>query len=251
MVPALTPRSWPDVETGGLLLVPVGSIEQHGPHLPLDTDSVIAGEVASRVAVHLADEVPVLVAPPIVYGASGEHHGFPGTLSIGTEVLTTLLVELVRSAQLWADRMVFVNAHGGNVFALTAAVTRLRAEGHDAAWVACATEEVDLHAGLTETSIMLHLRPADVDVRRAEAGCTDALSEILPTLMSGGVRAVSPNGVLGDPTGATAEHGRVLVAGIVRDVLHAVRHGLPDERGLLHPAAVHPERSGAVGGAGG
>lgn len=238
MTPALSSRTWPDVEPGTLLLVPVGSIEQHGPHLPLDTDGVIAAEVAARVAVHLLDEVSVLVAPPLLFAASGEHHGFPGTLSIGTDALATLLVELVRSAELWTPRVVFVNAHGGNVFALEKAVRQLREEGHDTAWVACATEDVDLHAGRTETSIMLHLRPTVVDLRRAEVGNTGSLTEILPTLMSGGVKAVSANGVLGDPTGATAEEGRCLVAELVRDVLRRVRRAAPDARGhLAAPAA--------------
>ncbi|MDT9595288.1 mycofactocin biosynthesis peptidyl-dipeptidase MftE [Nocardioides zeae] len=242
MSPALTARPWPDVTPGALLLVPVGSLEQHGPHLPLDTDSVIAAEVAGRVAAHLLGDEQVLVAPPLTYAASGEHHGFPGTLSIGTDALAHLLVELVRSAQLWTPRVVLVNAHGGNVFALEKAVAQLREEGHDTAWAACATEEVDLHAGRTETSMMLYLRPSAVDLRRAEPGNTASLPDLLPTLMTGGVRAASPNGVLGDPTGASAEEGRTLTAEIVRDVLRRVRHGAPDHRGLLQAPA--PGRAG-------
>lgn len=238
---ALSAKTWPEIRPGTLLLVPVGSLEQHGPHLPLDTDTVIAAEVAGRVAAHLLEDGPVLVAPPLTLAASGEHHGFPGTLSIGTDALAAMLVELVRSAALWTPRVVFVNAHGGNVFALEQAVSRLRAEGHDTAWAACATEDVDLHAGRTETSIMLHLRPAAVDLRRAEPGNSAALTDILPTLMSGGVKAVSPNGVLGDPTGADAEEGRMLVATITRDVLRRVRHGAPDHRGML--TAASPVRS--------
>lgn len=238
---ALSAKTWPEVRPGTLLLVPVGSLEQHGPHLPLDTDTVIAAEVAGRVAAHLLEDGPVLVAPPITLAASGEHHGFPGTLSIGTNALAGLLVELVRSAELWTQRVVFVNAHGGNVFALEQAAAQLRADGHDTAWAACATEDVDLHAGRTETAIMLHLRPESVDLPRAEPGNTAALPDILPTLMSGGVKAVSPNGVLGDPTGASADEGRVLVAQITRDVLRRVRHGAPDHRGRL--ASPTPVRS--------
>ncbi|MFW6773934.1 mycofactocin biosynthesis peptidyl-dipeptidase MftE [Nocardioides sp. CPCC 205120] len=230
---ALSAHSWPEVPSGALLLVPVGSLEQHGPHLPLDTDAVIAVEVTGRVAAHLLEDGPVTVAPPILLGASGEHHGFAGTLSIGTDALAALLVELVRSAELWTPRVVFVNAHGGNVFALERAVVQLRAEGHGTSWVACATEELDLHAGRGETSIMLHLRPGMVTMRHAAAGNTAPLAELLPTMVTGGVRAVSSNGVLGDPTGASAEEGRMLTAEITRDVLRRVRHGVPDHRGML------------------
>src|SRR4051794_27413330 len=101
-------------ETAGawLVLVPVGSTEQHGPHLPLDTDTVIATAVAHGVAAELPG---TWVAPPISYGSSGEHQSFPGTASIGTEALTHVLVELARSMRTWASRVVFVNAHGGNV----------------------------------------------------------------------------------------------------------------------------------------
>src|SRR5215204_2153898 len=87
-----------------LVLVPVGSVEQHGPHLPLDTDTRIAAAVAARAATGA-----LLVAPPVAYGASGEHEGFAGTVSIGHEALRLLLVELGRSASRWAARLVFVN----------------------------------------------------------------------------------------------------------------------------------------------
>lgn len=223
---SLATAVWPDVPARPLLLVPVGSLEQHGPHLPMDTDTVIAVAVTERVAV-LLDQTPVVVAPPIAYGSSGEHQSFPGTVSIGTDALVHVLVELVRSARTWAERVVFVNGHGGNVTALRRATEQMRAEGHDVDWVACATEEVDLHAGRTETSLMLHLRPDSVRRERAEVGNTASLAELLPAMMAGGVAAVSPNGVLGDPAGASAEMGaRVLeemARGLVPTVSGAVR----------------------------
>jgi creatinine amidohydrolase len=221
---------WPDVGERPLVLLPVGSIEQHGPHLPLDTDSVIAVAVAQRAAARCGD---ALVAPPIVYGSSGEHQSFAGTSSVGTDVLGQVLVELVRSMHTWAGRIVVVNAHGGNLAAITAAVTQLVDEWHDVAWVPCATEEVDLHAGHTETSLMLHLRPGAVRLDRAEAGDTRPLREILPTLMEGGVAAVSPNGVLGDPAGADAQHGAHVLDVMVTDVAVAIEHGQVDAHGRL------------------
>lgn len=205
-----------DTAGAGLVLVPVGSIEQHGPHLPLETDTIIATAVATAVAERLGGrDVGVWVAPPLSYGSSGEHQSFPGTCSIGTEVLRAVVVELVRSLRTWAGRVVLVNAHGGNLAALRPAVEQLVAEGHDVAWMACATEDVDLHAGRTETSLLLHLCPEQVRVELAVAGDCRPLGEILPTLINAGVAAVSPNGVLGDPTGASAAEGAAVMAAMV------------------------------------
>ncbi|WP_234412473.1 mycofactocin biosynthesis peptidyl-dipeptidase MftE [Nocardioides sediminis] len=226
----MTPRSAPlalatSPETTGadLVLVPVGSVEQHGPHLPLETDTVIATAVTAAVAERLGGpDARVWTAPPLTYGSSGEHQSFPGTCSIGTDALRTVVVELVRSMRTWCPRVVLVNAHGGNLDALRSAVGQLAAEGHDVAWVACATEDVDLHAGRTETSLLLHLCPEQVRVGLVEAGDRRPLAEILPALMSGGVAAVSPNGVLGDPTGATATEGAAVLAAMVDDVVRRV-----------------------------
>lgn len=207
-----------DVVGARLVLVPVGSIEQHGPHLPLDTDTVIATAVAREVA----KRVETWVAPAVSYGSSGEHQSFAGTSSIGTEALTHVLIELTRSLRTWADQVVFVNAHGGNIEALTAAVDQLVDEGHQVSWVASATESVDLHAGRTETSLMLHLAPWNVRMRVAETGDTRQLREILPAMQAGGVAAVSANGVLGDPTGANAAEGGRVLRAMVADVTRAV-----------------------------
>ncbi|HEY2206795.1 MAG TPA: mycofactocin biosynthesis peptidyl-dipeptidase MftE [Pseudonocardia sp.] len=233
---------WPEVATRATtLVVPVGSCEQHGPHLPLDTDTRIASAVASG-AVRLrggagensgagkssgadwnggADGnggsdrtgADVLLAPAVAFGASGEHEMFPGTVSVGQDALRSVLVELGRSAGRWSSRIVFVNGHGGNVGVLREAVDLLRAEGRDARWWGCALPADagfvrDGHAGRTETSIMLALAPETVLLERAAAGNSAPLAELLPAMRAGGVRAVSDNGVLGDPAGASAEEGR-------------------------------------------
>lgn len=197
-----------DAARARLVLVPVGSLEQHGPHLPLDTDTVIATAVARAAATRLRDR-EVWVAPAIGYGSSGEHQSFAGTVSIGTEVLRLTIVELVRSMRTWADRVLLVNGHGGNVEALRAAVAQLTAEAHRVDWVPCATDGPagDVHAGHTETSVMLHLAPWAVRMQLAEAGEDRPLAETLPLMRAGGVVAVSANGVLGDPTTATAQAG--------------------------------------------
>lgn len=227
----LADLAWPDVPLKPIILVPVGSTEQHGPHLPFDTDTVIAVAVAEEVALELGDHA--VVAPAIAYGSSGEHQSFQGTSSIGTEALRIVVIELVRSLSTWARRIVFVNGHGGNTAALSKAVFQMIAEQHDVSWVPCATEETDLHAGRTETSLMMCLRPGSVHMDRAVAGDTRPLSEIIPLLMEGGVASVSPSGVLGDPEGASAAEGDQLLDALARDVLSRIVWGQPDARGML------------------
>jgi creatinine amidohydrolase len=211
---------WPDIRDGALLVVPLGSTEQHGHHLPLGTDTTVACAVAEAAAGSLDG---ALLAPALAYGASGEHEGFPGTVSLGTEALTGLLVEYGRSACRWAGRVLLVNGHGGNADALRSAGALLRSEGRDVAWFPCGVPDGDAHAGRTETALMLHVEPEGVLGDRVVAGDTAPIGELLPRLRAEGVRAVSPTGVLGDPDGATAEEGAALLGALVRRLLAAAR----------------------------
>lgn len=187
-----------------VLAVPVGSTEQHGPHLPLSTDTVIGVTLCARLSGARPD---VLVCPPIAYGSAGEHAGFAGTLSVGSVVTETTLVELGRSADAFAG-VVFVSTHGGNAGPVATAVRLLTAESRRVrAWTPPAVDGGDAHAGFTETSVLLAVRPDLVRREAASRGCTEPIAELMPALRSGGLRAVSANGVLGDPTGATAAAG--------------------------------------------
>jgi len=218
----LARATWPQVEaTGGdrVLVVPLGSLEQHGPHLPLDTDTRIAVALAEGLAARCAG---VALAPPVAYGASGEHGAFPGTLVVGHEVLADLLVELVRSARRSFTGVLLVSAHGGNEEALSLLEARSSAEGDDVLAWRLRIDGGDAHAGRTETSLMLAVDPASVRLDLAEAGCTEPLEDLLPRLRNEGVRTVSSNGVLGDPGGASVEEGRVLLDGLVHDLAGAV-----------------------------
>jgi mycofactocin system creatininase family protein len=217
----LAQAQWPAVEKNlrQLLVVPVGSLEQHGPHLPLDTDTRIAVAVARRAC---RGRAGVALAPALPVGASGEHAAFPGTLSIGAEALTACLIELGRHASLHWPALLLVNGHGGNVTAVEAAVGRLRYEGRAClAWHA-ALPEGDAHAGRSETSVMLALAPGAVRLDAAERGDVRPLGEILPLLRERGVRAVSANGVLGDPVGASAAEGEHLLARLVDSLRAAI-----------------------------
>lgn len=201
----LADLTWPQVGalTGRapVLAVPLGATEQHGPHLPLSTDT--------DVALALARSVPgAVVAPALAYGSSGEHAGFPGTLSIGQAALEHVLVELVRSATDTFARVLLLNGHGGNAEPVRRAVALLRQEGRDVrAWGP--RWDGDAHAGRTETSVLLALgRPVGA---QRPVGATRPMGELLPVLRAEGVRAVSPNGVLGDATGASAAEGQALL----------------------------------------
>src|ERR1700722_7852591 len=196
----LATAHWPDVEAGSrrVLVVPVGSLEQHGAHLPLDTDTRIAVAVAERAC---AGRDGVGLAPAIAIGASGEHADFPGTLSIGHVALSTLLVELGRHASLHWPAVLLVNGHGGNAGAIGDALGKLRAEGRDChVWHAGVRPSMlaaahagtgdgagragsgshagqsgvilvpDAHAGRVETSLMLALAPGDVRLDAAAPG---------------------------------------------------------------------------------
>jgi len=243
-VTALGRRTWPEVArwAGAVLAVPLGSTEQHGPHLPLDTDTRVAVSLAEQLAARRPD---VLVAPALPYGSSGEHAGFPGTVSIGRAALELTLVELVRSLGPEFRAAVLVVGHGGNAAPVTAARDLLGREGRQVvAWFA-RPPDGDAHAGRTETSLLLALAPDAVRLDRAAAGTTRPVEALMGVLASAGVRAVSPNGVLGDPAGASADEGRRLLAGLADDLCRTVaaRLGLPRPAGAGATPGGAPEGS--------
>ncbi len=221
----LAALTWPEAarRPDAILAVPLGATEQHGPHLPLSTDTDIAVALCDALA---ASRDNVLVAPPVAYGASGEHAGFAGTLSIGQDAIELLVVELGRSAAQSFAHLLLVCAHGGNVEPVTRAVQRLRTEGRDVhaflpQWGG------DAHAGRTETSLQLALGSAGTHPDLAEAGNTASLRSLWSQLRENGVRAVSANGVLGDPTGASAAEGADLLAALSADLAEQVAAWLP------------------------
>ncbi|HEY1831174.1 MAG TPA: mycofactocin biosynthesis peptidyl-dipeptidase MftE [Acidimicrobiales bacterium] len=224
----LAGSTWEEVAaTGGrrVLVIPFGSFEQHGPHLPLDTDTQIAVALADGLCRARPD---VVRAPAVAYGASGEHAGFPGTLLVHHDVLAELVIELVRSAREAFRGVVLLSAHGGNGEAMVRAEALCRADGEAALFWSPRTEG-DAHAGRTETSLMLAIAPDSVRMALAAPGCTEPLQSILPRLRTEGVRPISSNGVLGDPTGANADEGRVLLDALTRDLRDAVLARWPEE----------------------
>lgn len=209
-------RTWPDVRrlTPRRLLVPLGATEQHGPHLPLETDTLIAVAVADAAA---AGRPQVLVAPALPYGSSGEHAAFPGTLSLGRAVVEAAIVELIRSADAFED-VTLVSWHGGNADPVARAVDRLRLEGRATrAWAPTLRGDGDAHAGRVETSLILAIAPDAVGPLRP-VGAIGPISALMPALRAGGVGAVSANGVLGDARPASRREGETLLAELAADL---------------------------------
>jgi creatinine amidohydrolase len=218
----LADLAWPEVAeraaAGAVLAVPLGATEQHGPHLPLATDTDIAVALCRRLASARPD---VLIAPAVAYGSSGEHAGFAGTLSIGQAAIEQLVLELGRSATKTFRHVLFVSAHGGNAAPVSRAVEALRSRSRDVTlfqprW------EGDPHAGHHETALLLALDPERVRMDRAVPGDTRPLAMLMPQLTAHGVRAVSETGVLGDPTAATAARGIALLDDLAAQLIGQV-----------------------------
>lgn len=230
-------------EIGGLLtdssvlIQPVGAIEQHGPHLPLSTDLVIAGDIAERVVEQHGDALDLWLLPPLAYTKSNEHHWAPGTVWLSPTTLLAVLDDLGRSlANLPTKRLAFINGHGGNTQLLAVANRELhlnhglltfllhplqpRDSGGDAG------EDrgelgMGVHAGRDETSVMLHLRPDLVRFDKAERAVPHQLDERTHAKFGGSVpfgwasNRLTSCGVIGDPTLGSAEQGEQLVTNAI------------------------------------
>lgn len=221
--------TWPEVNEAvqagvGTMILPLGATEQHGPHLPLGTDTIRAEALAERLAERLPGS---LVAPTLPVGCSDEHSGFPGLLGLERETLARVILDIARRLVGWGvERLVILSAHGGNGDALDLALNMIRNELPDlevrtnerletisraALEVAdrdgISGSDVGLHAGDGETSEMLHLRPNLVNVDRLAPGYTGDMETVVDELREHGLRPVTENGVLGDPTRAEADRG--------------------------------------------
>ena len=191
-----------------IVLLTLGSWEQHGPHLPFDTDTIIINSVVTQ-AMHDSqiNANEFMIAPTVAISASDEHAGFPGTLSTGTEALAQSVVAICRSAS-WSLGVCIVNGHGGNTDALASISSALTHEKiTHSIWSLPSYDGADMHAGHTETSVMLHVAPDKVQTDRIERGTVGDSSALVAQMRTSGVAGVSDNGVLGDPTTATKEHG--------------------------------------------
>lgn len=220
--------TWPEAQQRfrevDVALLPVGAIEQHGPHLPLDTDAFDADYLCRAVAERCSSPKPI-VLPLIPYGVSYHHDDFAGTISIGPETLSRLVYEVGMSvARHGVQKLVIVNGHGGNAPTLHFAAQLINRDAHiftcvdsgetsDADINQLADTKDDVHAGEIETSTSLATRPELVQMDKAKRFVPKFSSQYLNFSSKRSVEwyartaNISPEGVMGDPTLATKEKG--------------------------------------------
>lgn len=213
----ITTASSTDVAEGGarIAVLPVGSFEQHGDHLPLITDTVIACLIAQR----LAGRYPLLLLPPVTISCSHEHEQFTGTVSLSPETVIAVIADIRRSlARSGISTLVLVNAHGGN-YVLSNIAQEANTTGRnivvypgrddwnrarEAAGMETSAHD-DMHGGELETSILMHAEPELVrpSFRHADHDASDR-----PHLHLLGMAAYTDNGIIGHPSAATDVKGK-------------------------------------------
>lgn len=225
------------------VLIPLGALEQHGPHLPLGTDTVIAEAVCHAVAVRVQD---LVVAPCLPVGCSDHHLSFPGTASIPASVVVAYIKAHAETLLGHGFRHVYLSSgHAGNLAAMKEATDSLPLEirGRVAAFVdwpdqrdamhkwaksalGIGPQQVGSHAGHFETSIMLALCPESVDMGAAPEGFIGSISEASQTMSRSGMAALSEVGVIGDARDASAEAGK----GYLEILINSVATFIEDHR---------------------
>ena len=213
-----------------ILIQPLGAVEQHGPHLPFNTDLLIADRVAAAAVDRVGVDLDAWLLPSIAYTKSNEHAWSPGTIWLSATTLLAVLDDVGRCvATTSARRLVFFNGHGGNSALVGVANREIRlAHGlmtflahpgvpPDQGGASGADElGMGIHGGTDETSIMLHLAPALVDMGAATRNVPEALAANEYVRFGGPVgfgwlsNDFGSDGHIGDPTTATAERGEVL-----------------------------------------
>jgi creatinine amidohydrolase len=210
-------------QRASVAVLPVGSFEQHGDHLPLSTDTLIAGLIADGVA----DRYGLFLLPPITVSCSHEHAGWPGTVSISAATLHAVVTDIASSlARSGVERLLIVNGHGGN-YVLSNVVQEASVSGarmalypgrddwraaREAAGCEFLDSHADMHAGELETSILLHAMP---EVVRPSYRDADHETPSRPHLLSLGLGGYTSSGVVGRPSAATADKGKLLLASLV------------------------------------
>lgn len=233
--------AWPEVESAvengtRTAIVAVGSIEQHGPHLPLNMDTLDGDELSRRIASELGD---ALAAPTIRPGCSGHHMAFPGTITVPPETLMDLIRSYCRSLDEHGfEYIVLVPTHGGNfgpvetvapdparevdaaVIPLADLDEHMRLQNGGLAEAGVDYDQDVIHAGAVETSVVLAIDEGLVRSEEIERGPE---GEISPARLLGeGFESITENGVLGDPNEATAEAGETIIRRVVEAYVETI-----------------------------
>jgi creatinine amidohydrolase/Fe(II)-dependent formamide hydrolase-like protein len=235
--------TWPEAQARfkevDIALLPVGSMEQHGPHLPLDTDAFDAYYLALQVAQSCSEPMP-LVLPPIPYGVSYHHEDFSGTIKVSPQGLSQFVYEIgMSAAKNGVTKLVIINGHGGNIPALQFAAQMINRDANIFTCVETGeTSENDIlslietpndvHAGEIETSTTLAIRPHMVRRNKMRKFIPRFSSRYLnfstrrSVEWNARIAKISPSGVLGDPTRASKEKGKKIWSIMIRHLVEFV-----------------------------
>ena len=227
--------SWPEVKSiaqdiRSTIIWPFGAVEQHGPHLPLATDSIFVNEIICEVFKLIPSEFPIKKLPTQYMGFSPEHKGFDGTISLSSNLITSLIKEVgVQLADMGFKRLIIINAHGGQISLLNTAARELRSitptmsifpcflwKGVDGLSELLSKNEIEngLHASLTETSLMMALKSELVGDERPCEGIERNIPEGWSLEGNAPIawltKDLSNSGVIGDSKGSNEELGESL-----------------------------------------
>jgi creatinine amidohydrolase len=211
-------------------VLPIGSFEQHGPYLPLMTDTAIACIIANEIA----DAYPVQTLPPVTISCSHEHKAWPGTVSISSRTLYAIVADIQQSLrQSGIGKLVLVNGHGGNyvlkniVQEATVGGPRMALFPTSADWAQARTaagmatsDHEDMHAGELETSILLHGCP---ELVRDGYETADHLADERADLLTVGIETYTTSGIIGRPSLASASKGQSAVTSLVESFAHCMK----------------------------
>lgn len=223
--------SWADVQElePEIAVLPVASTEQHGPHTPVGLDSIVANAMAREAT----EETETLMLPPVEVGLAEHHRGFPGTLYVRPETLKNYVYDVLSSvAEHGIETAVIVNGHGGNTGILHEVAGQLTREGTlytvQWSWTDAFPEEDD-HAGKNETSFMLHLEP-DLVGEPVTGDVEEWGKHVNGTMVAHYTHEFTTNGVAGDATEATTEHGEAFFGECVDYLVELIEWLQAEER---------------------
>lgn len=240
--------SWTEVKEAlekgfDTVIIPIGSIEQHGPHLPLGTDTFIGEVLAVKIAEKLGK---TLVSPAITPGCSQHHMGFPGTLTFKPETLMRIIKDVCTClAKHGFKRIILLPTHGGNFAPVKTVIMELSVELKNVKIISpleleefirvtnsimaeygVSFREAGSHAGATETSLMLAIRSEFVRMNKAVEGYIGDYTT--SQLYSHGVKAISETGILGDPRKASGEAGKKILEKLIEYYIEKIKKEFRD-----------------------
>lgn len=226
---SLAHLTWTEIrdldKTQGVVLLPVGAIEQHGPHLPVTTDTLLVTNILKRAMQLLPLKVPAWRLPAVSYGKSNEHQDFPGTISLSADTLTAVLKDIASSLKRAGfRRLAFVNGHGGNAALLEIVARDIRSEYglmvfciQPSFWIeppfkiSEQEKRFGIHAGDLETSLVLAMQPGFVRMDKRVKHYPEPSFYVSGASVAWLASDWSESGVFGDATVATAEKGQALL----------------------------------------